>query len=41
MIYLVSNQRQLFESDKYKELNPKEAIEMLYEEELLGADTET
>lgn len=41
MIYLVSNQKQLFESDKYKELSPENAISMLSKEKLLGADTET
>lgn len=41
MIYLVSSNRSLFKSDKYQEISPKEAIEMLSKELILGADTET
>lgn len=41
MIYLVSKERTLFKSDKYKELSPEEAIKMLKQEKILGADTET
>ena len=41
MIYLVSKERSLFKSDKYKELSPTKAIEMLNKETILGADTET
>lgn len=41
MIYLVSNQKNLFKSELYQELSPEEAIEMLSKETILGADTET
>ena len=41
MIYLVSKNRSLFESDKYTIISPEEAIEMLSKESVLGADTET
>lgn len=41
MIYLVSRQRTLFKSNKYEEISPEKAIEMLSKEEILGADTET
>ncbi len=41
MIYLVSKQRQLFESDLYEELDVESALEMLNNEEILAADTET
>jgi ribonuclease D len=41
MIYLVSKQRSLFETDEYKELSPEKAIEMLSRESLLACDTET
>ena len=41
MIYLVSNQKSLFETDLYKELDVKSALEMLNKEEILAADTET
>lgn len=41
MIYLVSKNRKLFESNKYNIISPEEAIEMLSKESILGADTET
>ena len=41
MIYLVSNQKSLFESDLYEELPVDKALEMLNKEEILAADTET
>ena len=41
MIYLVSNQKSLFESDLYEELPVDKALEMLNREEILAADTET
>ena len=41
MIYLVSNQKSLFETDLYEELDVKSALEMLNKEEILAADTET
>lgn len=41
MIYLVSEQQDLFKSDLYKKLSPDKAIEMLKKEKVLGADTET
>ena len=41
MIYLISKQRELFKSDKYEVLPPKEALEMLRAEPKLGGDTET
>ena len=41
MIYLVSKERTLFKSDNYKELSPEDAIKMLKQEKILGADTET
>ena len=41
MIYLVSNQKSLFESDLYEELSVDKALEMLSNEEILAADTET
>ena len=41
MIYLVSKNRSLFESDKYIIISPEEAIKMLSKESILGADTET
>ena len=41
MIYLVSKEKSLFQSDQYKECSPETAIEMLKKEKILGADTET
>lgn len=41
MIYLVSKQKSLFKSDKYQELDPNKAIDLLSKEKILGADTET
>ena len=41
MIYLVSKEHSLFKSDKYHELSPEDAIKMLKQEKILGADTET
>ena len=41
MIYLVSKERTLFKSDKYKELSPEDAIKILKQEKNLGADSET
>lgn len=41
MIYLVSREHALFKSDKYEELSPEDAIKMLKQEKILGADTET
>lgn len=41
MIYLVSKQRNLFNSEEYQELSPQDAIEKLNKETILGADTET
>ena len=41
MIYLVSKQRNLFNSEEYQELSPQDAIEKLNKEIILGADTET
>lgn len=41
MIYLVSNNRELFKSDKYEYLSPEKAVKLLSNESLLGADTET
>ena len=41
MIYLVSKERSLFNSDKYEALSPHESINMLNKEKILGADTET
>ena len=41
MIYLVSDQRTLFNSDKYKVVSPEFALKLLKTEKVLGADTET
>ena len=41
MIYLVSNQKSLFESDLYEELPVDKALKMLSKEDILAADTET
>lgn len=41
MIYLVSSNQSLFKSDKYINISPEKAIELLSKEYLLGADTET
>lgn len=41
MIYLVSNQKHLFECEDYKEISPDAAIRLLEQEYELGADTET
>lgn len=41
MIYLVSEQQELFETDLYLRSSPKDAVEFLREQSLLGADTET
>ena len=41
MIYLVSKQKSLFETDLYKELDVGTALEMLSKEDILAADTET
>lgn len=41
MIYLVSNQISLFDSDLYEVLDKNKALEMLNKEEILAADTET
>lgn len=41
MIYLVSNQRSLFESKEYEEISPSGALNLLEQELDLGADTET
>ena len=41
MIYLVSNQKTLFNSDKYKVVSPEFALKLLKTEKVLGADTET
>ena len=41
MIYLVSNQKSLFESDLYEELPVDKALKMLSNEDILAADTET
>lgn len=41
MIYLVSNQKSLFEYKDYVELSPDAAIRILEQESELGADTET
>ena len=41
MIYLVSKQTSLFQSDLYEELDVDTALEMLSKEDMLAADTET
>ena len=41
MIYLVSSNRSLFNSDKYEYISPEHALELLKKEKILGADTET
>lgn len=41
MIYLVSNQTELFQTDLYTRITPEEAIQRLSQESILGADTET
>lgn len=41
MIYLVSKNKSLFESDKYTTISPEEALGILSKESILGADTET
>ena len=41
MIYLVSNQKHLFECEDYKEISPTGAISLLEKEPELGVDTET
>lgn len=41
MIYLVSKQTSLFQSDLYEELDVNTALEMLSKEDMLAADTET
>ena len=41
MIYLVSNQRPLFETDEYKMLSPKDAVDMVFSWERVQFDTET
>ena len=41
MIYLVSKTQELFKTDLYEKLSPEKALEMLENEEILGADTET
>lgn len=41
MIYLVSNQKQLFTSEEYQELSPKESLKMILSWERVQFDTET
>jgi len=41
MIYLVSNQKSLFECKDYEEISPSGALNLLQKEAELGADTET
>lgn len=41
MIYLVSNQKNLYSTNLYTKISPEEAIQKLSSESLLGADTET
>ena len=41
MIYLVTKQQKLFDSDRYKCITPKKALKLLESETILGADTET
>ena len=41
MIYLVSNQKNLYNTNLYTKISPEEAIQKLSSESLLGADTET
>lgn len=41
MIYLVSSQRPLFETDDYKELSLKDAIDMIMAKDLVEYDSET
>lgn len=41
MIYLVSNQTQLYQPDLYECITAKEALALLEQENLLGGDTET
>lgn len=41
MIYLVSNQKQLFDSEEYKMLSPKDALDMIHSWERVQFDTET
>lgn len=41
MIYLVSQQQELFKSDKYEIISPTAAVHLLSKESLLGGDTET
>jgi DNA polymerase I-like protein with 3'-5' exonuclease and polymerase domains len=41
MIYLVSKQQKLFDSDKYECISPDKALSLLASEKILGADTET
>lgn len=41
MIYLVSNQRSLFETDAYKELSLSDAIDMIMPHSWVEYDSET
>lgn len=41
MIYLISNQKTLFETDLYKEMSFKDAKEYLWELKKIQFDTET
>ena len=41
MIYLVSNQKPLFETDDYKELSLKDAIDMIMAKDWIEYDSET
>ena len=41
MIFLISNQKQLFETDLYKEISFDEAKEALEKLEVIQVDTET
>ena len=41
MIYLVSNQKQLFDSDEYEVLSPKDSLDMIHSWERVQFDTET
>ena len=41
MIYLVSNQKQLFTNEDYQELSPEESLKMILSWERVQFDTET
>lgn len=41
MIYLVSNQRSLFETDEYKEISLKDAVDMIMAKDWIEYDSET